>query len=299
MREINYNGQKLDLTPFSDLSTRYDKTGFERDTEYVTIDAAVLGNKMGLATVDGLDQSSALAAIHGRKYNNGRISIPFAREFVSDNYSEIDRLIQGIADKASSQCSALQKMMTPDQVKQGRDAAMRSQAIRDARTEILASGSVIDPDMFSEANRAVRAIVASKVYFQHGVSVSARRVKDQTGMDSKGLFKRKNISSESGATAVAYVATADESGLKKVPIMTKDMRDKAEGFVYNFSLVCLEAVKKVDDAVSGDSCLACLKEIHDKMPSSGAERVEIPEYTEDELKIIKTWKESIISAYRS
>lgn len=299
MREINYNGNHLDLTAFSDLSTRYDKTRFEKDTEYVTIDAAVLGNKMGLTTVDGIDQSSALAAIHGRKYNNGRLSIPFEREYITANYAKVDKLIQGIADKASSQCANLQKMMTPEQVKQGREAAMRSQAIRDARTEILASGSVVDQDLFNEANRPVRANVASKVYYQHGVSVSARRVKDQTGMENKGLFKRKNISSESGASAVAYVATADESGLKKVPIMSKEMRDKAEGFVYAFSLVCVNAVKKIDADVSGDSCLACLQEIYDNMPSSGSERIEIPEYTSDELNQIKIWKDSIIAAYRS
>lgn len=299
MREINYDGKKLDLTPISDLSTNYDKKNFEEDTEYVTIDIAVLGNKMGLTTVDGMDQSSALAAIHGRKYNNGRVSIPFPRVFVSEHYTKIDQLIQGIADKASGQCAALQKMMTPEQVKQGREAAMRSQAIRDARTELLASGSVIDSDMFNEANRSVRASVASKVYFQHGVSVSARRVKDQSGMENKGLFKRKNISSESGASTVAYVGTADESGLKKVPIMTKEMRNKAEYFVYSFSLVSLEAVKKIGEDVTGEACLACLQEIHDKMPNNGSERVEIPEYTQEELSQIKAWKEAIIDAYRA
>lgn len=299
MREITYGDQKLDLTPFSDLSTRYDKTGFEKDTEYVTIDSAVLGNRMGLATIEGIDQSSALAAIHGRKYNNGRISIPFPREYVSEHYSQIDQLIQGIADKASSQCAALQQMMTPDQVMEGREVSMRSQAIREARTELLASGAVIDAELFNRANRSVRGFVASKVYYQHGVSVSARRVQDQVGMDNKGLFKRKNISSESGASMIAYVATADESGLKKVPIMTKDMRDKAEKFVYDFALVCLEAVKMIDKQVSGDSCLACLKEIYEKMPNDGTARVEIPDYSDDEWDQIETWKEEIIAAYRS
>lgn len=299
MRKINYMGNELDLTSFSDLSTNYDKTRFNTDTEYVTIDIAVLGNKMGINTIDGVDQSSALAAIHGRKYNNGRISIPFERDYVSKNYARIDKAIQDIAEKATSQCSELQMMMSPEEVAQGREAAMRSQAIRDAKTEILASGSILDMKLFNEANRSVRANVASKVYFQHGVSVSGRRVKDTEGIESKGLYKRKNISSESGATNVAYVATADEAGLKKVPIMTKDMRDIAEKMVYDFALVAKEAVSKIGPDVTGDACLICLEEIAMNMPSSGTSKIEIPDYTDEEYDKIEAWKNEIIENYRA
>lgn len=298
MRKIDHNGTVLKLDAFSDISTNYDKVNFKEDTEYVTIDSAVLGNKMGLNTVDGLDQSSALAAVHGRKYNNGRISIPFKRSFVTDNYPALDKLIQGIADKASSQCSALQQMMSDEQVAQGRESAMRSQAIRDAKTEILARGSILDQDLFNEANRVVRASVVSKVFYQHGVSVSARRINDQEGIADKGLFKRKSISSESGASLIAYVATADESGLKRVPIMTSQMRSTAEGFVYEFAVVCLEAVKKIGKDVNGESCLACLEEIYQNMPHSGNQRIEMPEYNEEELRQIAEWKNLILEAYK-
>jgi len=262
------------------------------------IDCSVLGNALGRESVDGDDTSSALAAAHGRKYNNARVALPLSREFVSKNYSEVDKLLQIISAKTSSTCAELQKLMTPEQIKSGRETSLRSRAIREARTHIINSSMTWDADRFSEANSRIRAGVLSKLTFTCGVSVSARRVKDTKGLDKKGQFKRKNISASEGASRTAYVTTADEKGLKKVPVL-KGMRDQAEKMVYSFALIIQEVVSKIPGDITDDAVMAALKELADKLPGSGSLKVEVPEFTDQELETVTKWTQEILSKYQS
>lgn len=299
MRQVKFKGQSIDLTCVSEMSTNYDARNFKVDTEYMIANAAVLGNSTGLTEVEGDDLSSALAAVHGRKYNNARTAIPFTRDFVTEHYSELDQVIQDMQAKMSGICAEIQKMMTPEQVAEGREMAMRSQAIRDARKELQNSGSTFNSDSFSDANMSVRGRSRSKVYFQYNMSVSARRVNDTTGLDQKGQFKRKNISSHDGTSATAYVTTADEAGLKKVPLMTTEMRNRAEEIVYQFALVVNEEISKLGSDFTDESALAALKAIKDKMPGNDKLSVEIPEYNDAELAKIQEWKEEILRNYQA
>lgn len=299
MRKISNKGKEIDYTSIANMSNNYDARNFEVDTEYMKINVAVLGNSTGLESIEEDDTSSALAAVHGRKYNNGSVSIPFTRKFVADNYDKIDGILQVMAKKASGACAELQKMMKPEDVEEGREMAMRSQAIRDAKKELTSSGSVIDGDTFSDANRNVRGKSRSKVYFQYGIGVSARRVEDTTGLENKGQFKRKNISSADGKSITAYTTTADESGLKKIPIMDSKMREKAEDIVYNTALVIKEEVDKLSEDFDDTAALTALEAIRDKMPGNEKLQVEIPSYSAEELEQIRLWKDEIVSKYRS
>lgn len=297
MREISFKGETVSYECVAELSKNYDSKNFKVDTEYMKINAAVLGNSTGLETVEGDDVSSALAAVHGRKYNNASVSIPFTREFVTKNYGKIDKVLRDIAAKTSGACAELQKMMTSEQVSEGREMSMRSQAIRDARKEIQNSGATFYPSNFSDANRSVRGQSRSKVFFEYGVGVSARRVENTTGLEAKGQFKRKNISSEKGESVTAYVTTADEAGLKRIPIMSPEMREKAEEIVYKLSLVVKEEIEKLKDNVTDEGALAALEAIRDKMPGNDKLKAEIPPYSEVELSKIRDWRDEIISNY--
>lgn len=299
MRVVEWNGQKVSLECVSNMSTNYDANRFSEDTEYMIANAAVLGNSTGLVEVDGDDMSSALAAVHGRKYNNARTAIPFTREFVAKHYGEMDQVLREMQAKMSGSCAEIQKMMSPEQVQEGREMAMRSQAIRDARKELQNSGSAFNADAFSEANLSVRGRSKSKVYFQYNMSVSARRVNDTTGLDQKGQFKRKNISANDGRSVTAYVTTADEAGLKKVPLMTSEMRNKAEEIVYQFALVVNEEISKLGTDFTDEAAFTALKTIKEKMPGNDRLSVEIPEYNEAELSKIQSWKEEILENYRA
>lgn len=299
MRKITNKGKEVDYTSVANMSKNYDARNFRVDTEYMKINIAVLGNATGLESVDEDDTSSALAAVHGRKYNNGSVAIPFTRKFVTDNYDKIDGILQEMARKASGACAELQKMMKPEDVKEGREMAMRSQAIRDAKKELTNSGSVVNSEIFSDANRNVRGKSKSKVYFQYGIGVSARRVEDTIGLEQKGQFKRKNISSADGDSVTAYTTTADESGLKKIPIMDSKMRTKAEEFVYNAALVIKEEVDKLSEDFDDKAALTALEAIRDKMPGNDKLKADLQSYSDEELEQIRLWKDEIVSNYRS
>lgn len=298
MRNISYNNENIDYTCASTLSSKWDEKNPKVDTEYLIINCSVVGQSAGRKSIESDDTSSAWAAVHGRKYNNARISIPFEREFVSAHMSEIETLTSNIAAKCTGACGIVQNMMSTEEKAEGREAAMRSQAIREAKDDLQAGGAVIDQDLFNEANRSVRADVASKVVFEYGVSVSARRIKDTEGLQDKRQFKRKNIT-VGNSPEIGYVVTMDEKGLKKVPLMTQAMRDKAEKYVLDFAKVIVEEISKICDDPTSERCLAAVRAISKKMPGDEKVSVKIPEYTEAEKAKIAQWKEEVISNYKS
>lgn len=298
MRKIVYKANEVDLTCAATLSEKWDEKHQKVDTEYLNIDCNVLGNAMGKNKLESDDLSSAWSAVHGRKYNNARISIPFSREFVSKNMGEIQKVTAIIASKCSGACAVVQKMMTEEQKKLGRETAMRTQAIREAKDILLNTAGVVDQDLFNEANRPIRGEVASKVNFEYGVSVSARRIKDTEGLNNKKQFKRKNILIGS-SSEIAYVTTMDEKGLKKVPLMTTEMRDKAEEMVYKFALVVKEAIKPVAEDPTDEKMMAVIKAISEKMPGDSSVSTQVPSYTEEEISKMRDWTNQIIKNYRS
>lgn len=298
MRSIKYQNETVDYSCAADLSTNWDQKYPAVDTEYLNIDASVLGNALGKKSLDSDDKSSAWAAVHGRKYNNARISIPFDREFVTEHMAEIETITQAIAAKCTGACAVVQRMMSDDQKALGRETAMRSQAIRDAKEALRSGGAVVDEDLFNEANRSVRAEVAAKVNFEFGVSVSARRISDTDGLADKKQFKRKNITIGSAPT-VGYVVTMDERGLKKVPLMSTEMRAKAEETVVAFAKVVKEEISKISGDPDSAKCLAAVKAIESKMPGDPKISVQIPDFTEDEMSKIRAWRDEVISNYRS
>lgn len=296
MRSIVWNNETLDLTSCSKLSENWDNNHPQDDTEYLIVNANVLGNAAGKKTIDGEDTSSAWAAVHGRKYNNARVAIPFTREFVSNHMVELENLTSIIAGNCTGACAVLQKSMTNEERILGRETAMRSQAIRDAKSYVMNSGMAFDQDMFNEANRKVRGEAASKLTFEHGVSVSARRIHDTDGLNEKKQFKRKSVTINNAPT-VGYVVTMDERGLKRVPIMNKAMRDKAETMVLEFAKVMSVEIDKIADDPSNEKCLAALEAISKNMTNYGAISVEVPEYTEEEKSRIAAWTDEIVTNY--
>lgn len=298
MRRIVFQNESVDYKCAADLSESWDKIHPGEDTEYQIINSAVLGNSVGRKALDMDDGSSAWAAVHGRKYNNARIAIPFTRAFVAEHFSEVVQCAETISRKCTGQCAVLQRMMSNEQIQEGREIAMRTQAIRDAKEELQAGGSVVDDDLFREANRSVRGEVTSKVYFEHGAAVAARRLKDTEGLENKKQFKRKNVTVNSSPTT-AYVVTMDEKGLKKIPIMNQEMRNKAEKMVLEFAKVVQEEISKIALEPSNDKCLNALKAIASKMPGDVNLTVNVPEYSEEELLQIAKWKDEVISNYRN
>lgn len=298
MRCIIVGEKKVDMTFASELSTNWDKKYAGVDTEYCIINCSVLGVQIGRESLDVDDVSSAWAAVHGRKYNNGRIAIPFSREFVSKHLPEIEEITRKISLKCSGGCLSIQKHMTEEEKAKGRETAMRMVATREARSELMSSGAVIDSALFAEANRPVRAEVPAKVVFNYGVSVSARRVADKAGLQDKKQFTKKDINIGSGKVE-AYVTTMDEKGLKKVPIMKKEARDAAEELVYSFACVAKEALKDVVQDPTDEGCLKALKYIADNMPGEESDVKGVPEYTDEEKVKIEQWKNEIISRYMS
>lgn len=296
MRQISYKNEMIDLSCAADLSTNWDKKYPQDDVEYLIVNASVLGNALGRTAIDADDTSSAWKAVHGRKYNNARISIPFTRGFVSAHMEEIENVTSIIARKCTGACAVVQRMMSDEQKSQGRETAMRTQAIREAKDILIAAGKVIDGDLFNEANASVRAQVAAKVNFEFGVSVSARRISDTDGLNDKKQFKRKNVVIGTAPT-VGYVVTMDEKGLKKVPLVTKEMRDKAETTVLEFAKVVHEEINKIAADPTDEKCLAAAKAISEKMPGDAKISVEIPEYNEDELSKIREWRDEVVGNY--
>lgn len=299
MRSVTNGAKVVKMDAASDLSTNYDAINFNKDTMYVKIECNVLGNKIGLVSVTDMDQSSALAAVYGRKYNNARISFPFTREFVGIHYDEVNELIQDIAHKTSLQCSLLQSQMTDAQIAQGRECAMRSQAIRDAKAAILNSAMIFDGEMFSKANLPIRANVASKVYFNHGVSVSTRRLVETDGLEEKKLFKKKMISLPDGTATQAFVATADEAGLKKIPLFDRNMIKEANSMVFGFAEMAMNFVSQVSKDVTGEECLNCLRNIRDNMATPNVQLINMQPYDQSELNQIEAWKDQILDNYKA
>lgn len=298
MRQINWNNETVDYGCAAKLSENWDSKYPQIDTEYLIIDASVLGNAAGKKAVDNDDASSAWAAVHGRKYNNARIAIPFDREFVSEHYSEIAKITEEIAKKCTGTCSVIQRMMTNEEKEQGRETSMRTQAIREAKQEIMNSSGTIDEELFKEANASVRASAASKVEFNHGVSVSARRIHDTDGLNDKKQFKRKTVTIGDAPT-VGYVVTMNEAGLKKVPVMNQKMREAAEDSVMRFAKVVVEEVSKIADDPDSVKSLNAIKAIRDKMPGDPKLAIEVAPFSTDELNKIAMWKEEVLNNYRS
>lgn len=296
MRSIIWNNEEIDLTCCADLSENWDKNHPQDDTEFLIINANVLGNAAGKKAIDGDDTSSAWAAVHGRKYNNARVAIPFTRKFVTEHYAEITNLTSIVADNCTSACAVLQKLMTDEERQLGRVTAMRSQAIRDAKNYIMNSAMAFDQDLFNEANRKVRGEAASKLTFEHGVSVSARRINDMDGLKEKKQFKRKSVTINNAPT-VGYVVTMDEQGLKKVPIMNRAMRDKAETMVLEFAKVMQSEIIKIAGDPNDEKCLAALRAISKNMSNYGVVSTEVPEYTEEEKAKIAAWTDEIVTNY--
>lgn len=296
MREVVYANETVDLSCAATLSEKWDEKHPQEDTEYLNIDCAVLGSSVGKKTLSSDDLSSAWAAVHGRKYNNAHISIPFTREFVTAHLSEIEKITAKIQARCTGSCAVVQQMMTDEDKAMGREAAMRTQAIRDAKEALMTRGAGFDQDLFNEANRSVRADVASKVYLEHGVSVSARRIKDQTGLEQKKQFKRKTVL-VGNSNVMGYVTTMDEKGLKKVPLMTPAMRDKAEKIVLEFAKVIKEEITKIAEDPTSEKCLAAIKAISEKMGGDDKVSVQIPDYTPDELSRIAAWREEVLRNY--
>lgn len=299
MRKIIYNGESVDYTAISKLSENYDKTHAREDTEYIIINAAVLGNATGRAEVNGDDRSSALAAIHGRKYNNARVALPFTRKYVEEHYSELDSVVTSAANKMSGKCAELQSKLTPEQMREGREVSMRSMANRKARQRIEET-SPLDPQLFNESNRGIRGQASSKVYFEHGLAVSGRRVQDTDPIESKKgktLYKKKSITTNSGAQMTGWVATADESGLKKVPIFSTEMRKEAEEYVFKFARIVKEAVDSIGEEVDGDKVLECLKTIESKLEGDPTKKIEIDPFSDAEEEQIEVWANEIYNNY--
>lgn len=295
-RKINFQGKEIDYQCVSDLSEGYDAKYPDADVTYITINAAVLGNAMGKETVDGDDTSTALAAVQGRKYNNARAAFPLSRRYVDDHYSDVDQVCRDLADKMSSICAELQTMLTPEQVQAGRDVAMRSQAIREAKEILETNGSSINDTEFARANQHVRASVASKVYANFGGSVSARRLDTNNPDKARPNYKRKSISIN-GTNVYASVAVADMSGLKKVPIFDSKARNKAEEYVFQIAAVVTEAVSKLKDNISDDSVFTALKSVVTKIPGDATKKAEIADYTPAELNQIHEWANEIVANY--
>lgn len=295
-RKINFQGKEIDYQCVSDLSEGYDTKYPDADVTYITINAAVLGNAMGKETVDGDDTSTALAAVQGRKYNNARAAFPLSRRYVDDHYSDVDQVCRDLADKMSSICAELQTMLTPEQVQAGRDVAMRSQAIREAKEILETNGSSINDAEFARANQHVRANVASKVYANFGGSVSARRLDTNNPDKARPNYKRKSISIN-GTNVYASVAVADMSGLKKVPIFDSKARNKAEEYVFQIAAVVTEAVSKLKDNISDDSVFTALKSVVTKIPGDATKKAEIADYTPAELNQIHEWANEIVANY--
>lgn len=295
-RKINFNGQEIDYQCVSDLSEGFDEKFPDVDVTYITINAAVLGNAMGKETVDGDDMSTALAAVQGRKYNNARAAFPLSRKFVDNHYSEVDQVCRDIADKMSALCADLQSMLTAEQVEAGRDVAMRSQAIRDAKEILETNGSSINDSEFARANQHVRASVASKVYANFGGSVSARRLDGNNPEKARPNYKRKSISI-AGTNVFASVAVADMSGLKKVPIFDSKARNKAEEYVFQIAAVVTEGISKLKDNITDESIFAALKAIVAKLPGDATKKAVIADYTDEELNKIHTWANEIVANY--
>lgn len=295
-RKINFQGKEIDYQCVSDLSEGFDAKYPEADVTYITINAAVLGNAMGKETVDGDDTSTALAAVQGRKYNNARAAFPLSRKYVDDHYSDVDQVCRDLADKMSSICAELQTMLTPEQVQAGRDVAMRSQAIREAKEILETNGSSINDAEFARANQHVRASVASKVYANFGGSVSARRLDNNNPDKARPNYKRKSISIN-GTNVYASVAVADMSGLKKVPIFDSKARNKAEEYVFQIAAVVTEAVSKLKDNISDDSVFTALKTVVAKIPGDATKKAEIADYTPEEMSQIHDWANEIVANY--
>lgn len=296
MRSIKWNNEEIDLTCCANLSENWDKNHPQDDVEFLIINSNVLGNAAGKKTIDGDDTSSAWAAVHGRKYNNARVAIPFTREFVTEHYAEITNLTSTIADNCTSACAVLQKLMTDEERQLGRVTAMRSQAIRNARNYIMNSAMAFDQDMFNEANRKIRGEAASKLTFEHGVSVSARRIHDTDGLNEKKQFKRKSVTINNAPT-VGFVVTMDEQGLKKVPIMNKEMKDRAESMVLEFAKIMQTEIVKIADDPTDEKCLAALEAISRNMSNYGVVSTEVPEYTDEEKIKIAAWTDEIVANY--
>lgn len=301
-KTIIFNGKTVDLQTLTDLSEEYDKKRGMCNTEYITIIAAVLGNAAGKETVEGDDNSTALAAIHGRKYNSLKASFPFSKEYIDKNYAKFDNICQTIANKMTSISAELQKTLTPEQVKAGKEVAMRTQAIREAKAILQTNGAAIDEAEFAKANQSVRAEVGSKVYAHFGGNVSARAEIPKDGKKLRSNYKRKNIS-VGDANYNAATAIAEMAGLKKVPIFTTESKAKAEENVFTIANLVAEEVKKIPcltgDEWSDDDVFTALQTVVNKLPGDGKTTYNVPEYTEEERNQIAAWTREIVDAYQS
>lgn len=296
-RKVSFEGKTIDMSPVSTLSSLYDKINWEEDTMHISVNRAVLGNAAGREQVEG-DKTNAITAILGRKYNNGRITIPFPMSFVRTVEGKITEIYDAIQKSTIGSCLDLQKELNGDQLAAGHELSIRSEAIRAAKKELSNAGSVVNEDMLRSAIDEVKGIAPAKLFFESSLSISGR-TKANKEERQLGMWKSKVITSADGRSTSRHVAFANASGLKRVPIFNGTIRSKAELMVIDFAEMAVKEISTiVSKAYDPNAALKVLESIARKMPTYGDVDIENNRFTEEDLARIESMKRSIITRVR-
>jgi len=297
-RRVSYQGTIVDMAPVANLSRVYDKSNWEVDTLHIALLAAVLGNAAGRESVDG-DRTNAITAVLGRKYNNARTTIPFPMDFVRQNEAKIMEIYDRIVRNTVGACLELQSELTGPQLEAGKRLSIISEAIRIAKKELSNSGSAVDQAMLLAAIEDVKGEAPAKLFLEYGLTVSGRTSKAKEEREL-GIWKKKQIESADNQKATRYVAFANAAGLKRVPIYTASMRDKAENLVLDFASLAMKVIQPISIvAYNPDLALKALASISTEMKQYKETQVTADRYSENERAEVSRLASAILKKVRA
>lgn len=291
--EKEFTASKL----LDDARVKVDPDG---DMAFVKVSLGVLGNKKGNIKTGGAmgirATGGAFAAGFGSMYCVADTTIPFRWEYGKMEQGSIMKTIAEIQNKLSAKLTAIQGKLDDQTELALRESAIRSRAIREAKTVLQEDdSSEFDQRTFNAANVNVRAGVITDMSLEGSVRCTFAIAQGSERVEwaiSKGYkeVKGKGI----------YSIGADEKGLKKIYLVDAAKVEEAQIFVFEIGSKIQDIVtKQLSSGWTDEVSKEILTLINATIPGEATDPIKpIPEFTAGEIAKINDFRDTIVADYR-